>query len=274
MNSTWQVDLFVNGPITITRPIRLNEPKGFRIKDPFYSNIELRSLGNAGIRATVTAFASDNTLAREAALHFFSQTLDALALRIRLPLDLSSLEENSRNLNRYQERRIVERNEWLEAFREARRLAYSEPTFLRAMGWYRKGLVAEDPFDKFLAIWNSLEIVAGKYHPKTDRAKNGSKSQLWECLKLIWGEDVDSWPVITGDRDWIDQNYEIRIDIVHGVAAVTIETVERVSEKIETVEDVAYRFLTDWRRQQLNPHLPEAVADLFDLYPPDTSQVS
>lgn len=274
MNPTWQVNLFVNGPITVNRIIPLYEPKVIRAKDPFYSNIELRSLGAAGVQATVTAYASDRGLAREAALHFFGQTLDALALQIRQPLGLSFQNENPHSLTRYGERRIVEREEWQQAFREARLLAFAEPTFLRAMGWYRKGLVEEDPFYKFLAFWNSLETVAGKYHPKTERAKNGSKSQLWECFKQIWSDDVNTWPIIAGDSKWIDENYEVRKDIAHGVTPVTIESIKQVSEKLEAVEAVAYTFLTDWHRKQLNPTVPEELAHLFHEPSPTRNQTS
>jgi hypothetical protein len=55
---------------------------------------------------------------------------------------------------------------------------------LRGLGWYRKGLYTEDPFDKFLAFWNAIEIVAAYYQsefvPSIDRerAKKGSKSQI------------------------------------------------------------------------------------------------
>jgi hypothetical protein len=83
---------------------------------------------------------------------------------------------------------------------------------LRGLGWYRKGLYTEDPFDKFLAFWNAIEIVAAAYYqsefvPSIDRerAKKGSKSQIWECFKALWGP-CEQWPNIAGDDKWFDEN--------------------------------------------------------------------
>jgi hypothetical protein len=129
-------------------------------------------------------------------------------------------------------RRVIDREEWLSAFNESRSLATSEPTFLRAMGWYRKGLYTEDPFDKFLAFWNSIEIVAAKYHPKTEAAKGGTKNQTFECFHALWG-DRNRWPLIAEDEQWIKTNYEMRKDIAHGIASIDVEQVEPVLEKLE-----------------------------------------
>ena len=45
-------------------------------------------------------------------------------------------------------------------------------------------------------------------------------------------------------------------------------------EKLEAVEAVAYRFLTDWRREQLNPDIDAAVADLLQLHSPERNHTS
>jgi hypothetical protein len=125
----------------------------------------------------------------------------------------------------------------------------------RSLGWYRKALCADDPFDKFLALWNAIEIVASKYYryvPTIDqeRVKKGSKSQLWECFKALWGP-CDQWPIIPGQDEWIDENYEARKDVAHGTSSVDIHKVAAVADKLDSVEQVAYRFLRDWREQLL-----------------------
>lgn len=261
-NPTWEVDLFIDSPITVKNFIRLNEPKSFQLQDVFYSDIALRSAG-FGIEATVTAFATIGYLARKAAVFFFGQMLDALAIEINLPMQLNLHERRFNRRNEtHPERRIVEEEEWRSAFREARLLALSQPTFLRALGWYRKGLSTEDTFDRFLAFWNSIEIVAGKYHPDTERAKNGSKSQMWECFKVLWGE-CDQWPVITGDESWIDKNYDIRKNIAHGIASIDVRSVEEVIEKLDAIEQVSRKFLIEWRSKQLNPQVPQELDWLF-----------
>jgi hypothetical protein len=255
---TWEVDLFVDGPVTVKGRIRLNEPKSFQLKDLFYSDIELWSM-SFGVGVTVTAFASTRQLARKAAIFFFGQMLDALTIRVNLPIQLSEYERQFRGHSEsHSERRIVEVEEWRTAFREARILAYLHPTFMRALGWYRKGLRAEDAFDRFLAFWNSIEIVASKYHPDTKRTKAGSKDQIWECFDTLWGE-CDQWPIIAGNESWVKENYEIRKNIAHGVASIDVETVELVVEKLETIEHVSHIFLVEWYTKQLNLTVPKEL---------------
>jgi hypothetical protein len=152
--------------------------------------------------------------------------------------------------------------EWHEAFREARLLALTEPTFLRSLGWYRKGLYSDDALDSFLAHWNAIEIVATKYHPNNEAAQRGSKSQIWESLKLIWG-DCAGWPNIPGQTLWIDENYETRNTIAHGTGPITVESVEGVIQKIPMIRAVAHQFLYDWRQTQLNPTVPPELRNQF-----------
>jgi hypothetical protein len=262
VNSTWLVDLFVYGPIAIQRRINLNEPKGFRLENPFYSDIEMDK-SQFGVRATITAFASSSHLAQKAALLFFGQMLDVLAYHIDSPLLLSLTERTGRLSDNPVARRIIDEDTWRSCFREARLLALSEPSFMRALGWYHKGLITENPLDKFLAYWNSIEIVASKYHPPIPQGRStGSKSTIWESFKLIWGE-CEYWPIILGDKQWIDANYDLRVSIAHGTGPVDINQVEIVLGKLETIGKVAHAFLTKWRGEQLNPKLPPELLNKF-----------
>jgi len=258
---TWVVELSVYGPVTLKRSLTLNEPKGFRLEDPFYSNIELRNT-SFGIRASVMALASKSQLANKAALFFFGQMLDALAIQISCPLYLSFTEQRPDRRERHAVRRVVEREEWQLAFHEARLLALSEPTFLRALGWYRKGLYTEDPFDRFFAFWLSMEIVAGKYHPRTERTEKGIRNQMWECFKTLWGE-CDQWPIIKGEEKWIDDSYQTRVDIAHGAVPVNVESVEAILPRLDTIQMLAHAFLHSWRDHQLDPRIPPESERLF-----------
>lgn len=255
----WEVDLIIFGPITVQGIIHLQEPKGYCLSDPFKSDIRIRSI-SSGIQITATAYASNIESARKVTLAFVGYMLDTLTLTLNIPLFLSFAPANSRRSENFNERRIISENELHNAFREARLLSLSEPTFLRALGWYRKGLYTEDILDSFLAYWNSIEIVAGKYHPDNDESKKGSKSQVWECFKKIWG-GCNQWPVIPGQADWIDNNYESRISIAHGTQPITIDSFENIIHKIPVLRDVAFSFLSDWRNSELNPRVtPELQA--------------
>ena len=64
---------------------------------------------------------------------------------------------------------ILEPQDFIDAFKEARLLSLTEEIFLKALSWYRKGKYTQDPFDKFLAFWNSIETVAGYYNPNKER---------------------------------------------------------------------------------------------------------
>lgn len=249
---TWEVDLLVDGPVTLRPLYRTTQRKGSRLGDPFYSDVEIFGIPSGGLRATVTARASNEQLAFEAAVLFFGRMLDVLAFKMDLPLFLSLTErEHPRNGRVRQDvRRNIEHQEIEDAFQEVNHLAIIEPPFLRSLGWYRKGLYTEDPFDKFLAFWIAIEIVASQYYqhvPSIDpeRAKR-SKGQIWECFKALWGP-CEQWPNIPGDDKWIDENYEIRKDIAHGAGSVDIEKVSSVVGKLDMIQRVAHRFLQDWR---------------------------
>jgi hypothetical protein len=200
---------------------------------------------------SVTAFASKSNFARKAAMLFIGKMIDTLSLRINLPLFLNFTEDIAPKKYNENVKRIIEKREWLKGFKEARLLNEFEPTFLRALGWYRKGLYTEEPYDKFLAYWNAIEITASKYHPRTERTRNGTKNQIWECFNTLWG-DVSEWPIISGNKEWIDDNNDIRKDIAHGIAPMTVENIEATIGRLEQLEKVAYHFLSGWRGQLPN----------------------
>ncbi len=245
----WQVELYVYGPIAVKSRVILHEPKGWNPGDLFYSDIIVRGVLSGAI-IDLTARANTEKLARRAALYYIGQALDVLALDIRLPLFLSLLDRQPVRPDTHHVRRIIEKDEWHQAFECARSFDQNHAAFLRALSWYRKGLYTEDPFDKFLAFWNSIENVASKYHLDGVCEGKGTKCYIWECFKQVWGA-CDEWPVIAGNTAWIDENCEIRNDIAHGAMPVNIRRVETVIEKLETIEEVAYEFLNEWRRSQL-----------------------
>lgn len=188
---TWEVSLYVDGPVTVKRRVVTTQQKGFRVDDPFYSDIEITNIPS-GLKATVTARAPDHVIAYTAAVYFFGHMLDALTLAVNRPMDLSLTERERPSAPRHDVKRIIEREEFEAAFHEAHSLRQGGPALLRSLGWYRKGLTTDDPLDKFLAFWNVIEIVAGKFYQSVlaidqQRAKNGCKSQVWECFKTLWG---------------------------------------------------------------------------------------
>lgn len=253
--ANWEVVLYVDGPVTVRRRVTTTQQKGFRVDDPFYSDIEIMGIPS-GLKATVTARAPDHMVAYKAAVFFFGHMLDVLTLVINRPMYLSLRERDRSTTERHEVRRIIECEQFEAAFSEAHRLEQGSPSFLRSLGWYRKGLTTEDPFDKFLAFWNSIEIVASKYHryvPTIDkeRAKKGSLSQVWECFNALW-EACEQWPVVPGQSNWIDQSYAVRVGVAHGTEPIDIHKVAEVAERLPAIEEIAHRFLVGWQQRFLH----------------------
>lgn len=254
----WEVDITVIGPVSITNNIRLNTRKELEHPDPFYSEISIVGTNN-GFKATVTAFAQNSNLAEKAAILFFGRMLDVLSLRLDLSLQLDLTRNVLIPANNESIRRRIDRDDFNNAFREARLLSITETTFLRSLGWFRKGKYTQDPFDKFLAFWNSIETVASKYNPNKPNCKGkGTICHIWECFKTLWGE-CDSWEFIAGQTNWIDTCNKYRKDIAHGIIPIEIDFIEAVLSKILELENVSRKFLVDWRNEQLNPVLTPEI---------------
>jgi hypothetical protein len=263
---TWEVDLYVDGPVALCRRITTMQRKGFDLANPFYSDIEIIGIPS-GLQATIKARAPNERLAFEATVFFFGRMLDVLSLMVDRPLYLSFTERRRIRDGRVEQdvRRIIEVQEIEQAFREAHKLATTSlsktrggtntPSFLKSLGWYRKGLHTEDPFDKFLAFWNAIEIVASRFYrdiPGIDqeRARKGIRNQVWACFMALWGP-CEQWPIIPGNDQWIDESYETRNDIAHGAGAVDIAQVASVAASLDAIRQVAHRFLQDWRQKFL-----------------------
>lgn len=254
----WEVDITVIGPVSINNRINFNTRKELEHPDPFYSEINIDRAEN-GFKATITAFAPNPNLAEKAGILFFGRMLDVLSLQTNLPLQLDLTKNVLVPANNERVRRRLDRNDFPNAFREARLLSMTETTFLRALGWFRKGKYTQDPFDKFLAFWNSIETVASKYNPNKDNCKDkGSICHIWECFKTLWG-DCDSWEIIGGQSDWIDICNKHRKDIAHGIIPIEINFVDTVLSKISELENVSAKFLIDWRNEQLKPEITPEI---------------
>lgn len=258
---SWEVTLNVYGPITIDRRFAFEQRKDFHFNDRLYSEIEIIKNGYYGITLNLTAYATQQNLAKKAALYFSGHALDVLSSRIDLPIFVSQFETKPVSPKVERERRVVTAPEWNDAFHTARLWLLTEPTFLRAIGWYRKGLCTEDPFDKFLAFFNTIETLAAKYNPNKEQcAGRGSKCHIWETFKAVWG-NCTNWPIISNQIRWIDESYTMRKDIAHGIASIDINVIENVVEKLDIIKEVANRLITDWERLQLRPVITDEIHD-------------
>jgi hypothetical protein len=256
----WEVEILVIGPLSIKNAINFNARKELEHPEPFYSNVSIINNEN-GFLATVTAFAPNSDLAEKAAIIFFGRMLDVLSLNLNLSLQLDIaknviVQKASQNV-----RRIVDRQDFVDAFFQSRILSLTETTFLRSLSWFRKGKHSQDPLDKFLAFWNSIETVASKYNPNKDACKGkGSKCHIWESFKKVWGE-CDKWEFIGGQTKWIDECNEHRINIAHGIIPIEIDFIEKIINKLPEVENIAFKFLTNWKDDELKPVVTSEIIE-------------
>lgn len=248
----WTTNIYVNGPIDIDNEISFRSRKDIEYGDTLYSNVIIKKAKD-GIKLSVNSYAPDIEFGKKAALIYSGLALDVLSVKIKCPLYVSIHELRPRyNFSEYDVLRTVTEDEWKFAFYESRLLKLTEPAFLKALGWYRKGLNSDDPFDKFLAFWNSIEVVAGKYHTSNKKTDKGIKNQIWQCFKELWGE-CDDWKIIGGQTDWIDNAYQDRINVAHGIITIDVASIDEITKKLNVIEKLANIFLIDWRQKKLKP---------------------
>jgi hypothetical protein len=261
----WTTDILVNGPIDIDKEISFRSRKDIEFGDPLYSNVNISKDRNS-IKLSVNSFAPDIEYGKKAALIFSGLALDVLSVKTKCPLYVGVEEQKlGRYFNNYDILRTVTEDEWKFSFQEARLLKLTEPTFLRALGWYRKGQNSDDPFDKFLAFWNSIEVVASKYHTPNERTRQGIKNQIWQCFLDLWG-DCNNWKIIAGQKGWIDDSYKDRKNVAHGIISIDIASIQEISNKLSVIEKLANIFLVEWRVNKLKPenNITEEIREKLD----------
>jgi len=241
----WEVEIPVFGLVKIQRRFSLITRKELNTDEPFYSDIYIEPK-NYGFLIRLGAYAPDENQARIAGLVFLGRMLDVLSLNCNLSVAVheSQFKEQVETIN---VKRVIDREDFRNAFHLSRKLILKEPTFLRALGWFRKGKYTTDPLDKFLAYWNSIETVASKYNPNKQACRErGSICHIWECFKSIWGDNCYEWPLITNNESWIDKGNTFRKNIAHGVITTEIESVASIVEMSFEVEVMSRKFLLTW----------------------------
>lgn len=239
--SEWEVELAVSGPITIRKSHSFPARKGS--EHPFWSNVSVKKVSR-GLSIKVIARAITQDEANDAGIYFVGQSLDILTLRLNLPVDISltglKFEITEENV-----KRIVENNEWEEAFRLGRIYGMESLHLSSALSWYRKGLVSENPIDKIMAFWSALEGIGAAGARQTDRAQRGSVNKICDCFDQLWGS-MPSWKVIPNQPTFINRMQDFRNGIAHGYRGVNIENLREISEILPQARLLTHTFLSDW----------------------------
>ena len=242
----WEVNLAVSGPISVSGRENLNVEKWtshVRRHDPFWTTVQLSSVPN-GVQASVIVKARTTESANDTAVFFFGQMLDVLAFKLNMPLYLSLFAPRYRRVETHV-KRIVAKEEWLDAFDQGKEYFINRRTFSRALSWYRKGLTAEDSIDKLIAFWSVLEGIGSKYARDTERTRKGAINQIMDCFDQLWG-DKKMWRVIPNNPTIVNQFHEDRSGIAHGYMDLDVDQIREIGERLVTLQQLAYEFLLDW----------------------------
>ena len=250
----YNVELIVTGAVTIPNTISFSTDKELNLGNIFESNITIKP-HKKGLLISSTVYTADFDRANKVAILFIGKMLDILSLRINTPLSVSS-SEAGQFFDRNPVKAVVSQAEIEHCFRHARTLNLNENKLLRAFSWYRKGQYTEDPFDKFLAYWNAISVIADGYCNDNERTRQGIINKIWDCFITLWGDVTINWPFINGDNQWVNTNNDIRNKIAHGGVTVDIQYVEDVVNRLPAVKNVAFEFLKQWSR-----HLNQPILD-------------
>ena len=240
----WEVELAISGAITLDRnSLILDVLKGELA--PFTTTATL-TRNSQGIRCVLIARSFDEVNANDAAVYFVGQALDVLSLRFNTPLYINLFRPEFRSLAGHVKRRMTE-FDWLEAFRLGREYSLYRHYFSRAISWYRKGLVSDDPIDKVIAFWSALESVGSNFYRKTERTSKGIINQICDCFDQLW-ESADHWKVIPNNAKVVDSFHEFRNGFSHGFLRVDVETIRNVVDQLPLYQDLVHEFLINWER--------------------------
>jgi hypothetical protein len=238
----WEVELAISGAIAIERNIvKMHVEKGEQ--NPFTTTVTLEKAPK-GVKCILVARAFDQVTANDAAVYFVGQALDVLSLRLDIPLYLSLFQPEYRSISAHVRRR-VNQEEWFKAFKIGRSYSMNRHFLSRAISWYRKGLVSEDPIDRVIAFWSALEAVCSKYFCPNERTNLGIINKVCDCFDQLWGSS-ENWHVIPGEPTYLNKFHEFRNGFSHGFRRVDIETIRDVSKDLPIYQKLAREFLLEW----------------------------
>ena len=65
---------------------------------------------------------------------------------------------------------------------------------------------------------------------------------MWASFIDLWGECA-TWPIISGNDRWIDQFYDQRVEIAHGLMDPHIKDIEKILEMNDQLQAVSHNFI-------------------------------
>jgi len=238
----WEVELAISGAISLQRNnISFNVEKGE--VNPFTTTITLSKSKN-GVKCVLIARAYNQDNANDVAVYFVGQALDVLSLQLDIPLHLNFFRPEFREISNHV-KRIINQEEWYEAFQLGRNYSLNRRYFSRALSWYRKGLISDDPIDRVVALWSALESIGSNYYRVNERTNAGIINRVCDCFDQLWGS-TENWQIIPNQSHFINEFHEYRNGLSHGYMRADIDTIRDLARNLQTYQSLVYRFLCDW----------------------------
>lgn len=199
---------------------------------------------------------------------YFNQTLDIAALRHASPFQVlpkSDIQHGAAPA-RFRDATtsaVITAEDFDQSTRLAFLLYTLETDLLRSIGWYRRGLSSPDPLLSFLGLWNSIEIAAARFCQKSEKTEKGSKNQIFQLLTdYLPKSGIQFFTPNTSELDtWIKDNYDMRLNIAHGLGSTELNLFRRSEAMIPKLRSVAtalLRVLTDARCKE-NENIVTAI---------------
>lgn len=258
MLPSWEVTIFANGKITVRGTFELIKRKDFVSNRPLNSTItvskqRIHLSRRGGLEITLDAFAENENYAIKAALTFLGYSIDVLSHKSGLPINLSLYPSENFQMEHQPALREITQIEFSDCFDESRLLRLTEPAFLNALSWYRKGLCSENSIDKFIGYWNSIEVLAANYHIRNLHTIKGIKNQIWSIMHQLYG-NPGNWLIVNSDEEFIEKIYSLRNKIFHGSGEIGQSGfIEGIINIVPEIQFVSGRLLSDWRINVLKP---------------------
>ena len=238
----WEVELAISGAISLQRNnITFNVEKGE--ENPFTTTLTLSKTKN-GVKCVLIARAYNQENANDVAVYFVGQALDVLSLQLDIPLHLDFFRPEFREISNHV-KRIINQEEWYEAFHLGRNYSLNRRYFSRALSWYRKGLVSDDPIDRLVAFWSALESICSKFYEQNDRTDLGIINKVCNCFDQIW-DNSNNWKIIPNRPEIINHFYDFRNGFSHGFLRVDIENIRCLTLDLPIYQNLVRHFLLDW----------------------------
>jgi hypothetical protein len=239
----WYITLAVTGDIAIQRPYDLDLMKG-RIH-AFMTTVHLEPLPH-GVRMAIRSRGRTATTARQSALFFVGEMLNVLGLHLDIPLSVSLADEDI-TMQPRSVRRLIDPDMWTEHFDLGRRYGQERLIFAQALRWFRKGITSDDPIDRLLALWLSLEVIGSKAGRKQGTSNSVIVKQIVSCCYALW-PDQSTWPAgIT--ETWVEEIKNQRNEVAHGEFQIYPERLEDIAAKADRLQTVARHFLLTWEQR-------------------------